>query len=87
MTTVPTSYLDRLLDPLTECFTPEVAERLVSLRARPEIAARIEELAAKANEGQLSAEEQAEYQDYVESVDLIAILQARARTTLVKHNA
>ena len=52
MTTVPTSYLDRLLDPLTECFTPEVAVRVVGLRARPEIEARIEELATKANEGQ-----------------------------------
>lgn len=87
MATVETTYFDRLLAPVTECFTPEVAERLVGLRADPEIEARIEELAAKANEGQLSREERAEYEDYIEAVDLIGILQARARAILAKRAA
>ena len=53
MATVETSYLDRLLEPVTQCFTPEVAERLIALRPDPTIQAKIEELAEKANEGQL----------------------------------
>jgi hypothetical protein len=82
MATVDAGYFDRLLAPVTQCFTPEVAERLIALRADPGIEARIEELAEKANEGRLSAEERAEYEDYVEAVDFIGILQAQARTVL-----
>ena len=87
MATVDTGYLDRLLAPVTQCFTPEVAERLVSLRPDAEVASRIEELADKANEGELSLEERAEYEDYIEAIDLIGILQARARTVLAKRTA
>jgi hypothetical protein len=87
MATVETTYLDRLLAPVTDCFTPEVAERLVGLQADPEIEARIQELAAKANEGQLSVEERAEYTDYVEAVDLVGVLQARARAILARRSA
>ena len=87
MATAETTYLDRLLAPVTQYFTPEVAERIVSLQADPDIQVRIEELAAKANEGQLSAEERAEYEDYIEAVDLVAILQARARSILAQRTA
>jgi hypothetical protein len=87
MATAELTYLDRLLAPVTECFSREVAERLVALRADADIEARIEELAAKANEGILSPEERTEYEDYVEAVDLIGILQSRARTVLAKRTA
>jgi len=87
MATAELTYLDRLLTPVTQCFTPEVAERLIALRAEPDVQARIEELAAKANDGQLSADERAEYEDYVEAVDLIGILQARACTILAQRSA
>jgi hypothetical protein len=85
--TAETTYLDRLLAPVVQSFTRETAERLIGLPADPQIAAHIEELAAKANEGGLSAEERAEYEDYVEAVDLIAILQSQARKTLAKDSA
>jgi hypothetical protein len=78
------TYLDRLLAPVTQCFTPEVAERLIALPMDPEIEAHIKELAAKANEGALSAKERAEYEDFIDAVDLVAILQSRARTVLAK---
>jgi hypothetical protein len=71
--------LDRLLDSVTECFTPEVAKRLVELRADPRMQARIDELAEKANEGQLTSTEREEYTTYVEAIDFISILQAKAR--------
>ena len=86
MAEVPTStVLDRFLDPFTECLTPEVAKRIVDLRADPQMQARIEELREKANEGRLSDEEQAEYQEFVEGIDLIGILKAKARAALAKH--
>lgn len=55
------SYLDRLLDPLTEALNPESASALLNLRANEELESRIEELRQKANEGTLTAAEDAEY--------------------------
>jgi hypothetical protein len=75
--------LDRLLDSVTECLTPEVAKRLVELRVDPQTQARIDELADKANGGQLSPGERDEYAGFVEAIDLVAILQAKARRLLV----
>lgn len=77
-----TSVLDRVLDPVMECFTPEVARRLADLRADAQLQARVDELAGKANEGQLSAEEQAEYDKYREGYHLVTVLQAKARRFL-----
>lgn len=79
-----TSYLDRFLEPVTEALTPEVARAIVGLRADPELQARIETLRRKANEGSLTAEEEAEYKDFVEALDVISIIQAKARQFLAK---
>lgn len=76
------SYLDRLLDPLTDALTPEAASALRDLRVDPEVEVRIEELRQKANEGTLTPAEDAEYKDFIEAVDLIAIMQAKARRFL-----
>ena len=79
------SYLDRLLDPLTEAFTPEVASAVLKLRADSELEAHIEELRQKANDGTLTPAEDAEYKDFVEAIDLISIIQAKARHFLARH--
>ena len=71
-----------MLDPVARCFTPEVAKQIAELRADPPMQARIDELAAKCNEGQLTEAEQREYGAYVEALDLIGILQAKARAIL-----
>jgi len=82
-----TSHLDRLLDPLTNVFTREVASAVLGLRADPELEARIVELRCKANEGTLTPAEDAEYKDFVEAVDLISIIQTKARRFLAKQSA
>jgi hypothetical protein len=76
--------VDRLLDPVTQCLTPEVARALVHLRAQPDIQSHIDELAEKCNEGQLTNAEKAEYRDIVEAIDFISILQAKARARLAR---
>lgn len=81
------SYLDRLLDPVTDAFTPEMARTVVNLRADAETQARIEELRHKANEGTLTSEEEADYKEFVEAVDIISIIQSKARKFLAKHSA
>ncbi len=81
-----TTYLNRFLEPLTEALTPEVAATIVSLRADAETEAEIERLRAKANEGRLTAEEEAAYRDFVDAVDVISILQSKARRFLARRN-
>jgi hypothetical protein len=73
---------DRLLEPVARCFTPEVAQRIADLRADPLTQARIDELAAKCREGMLTNAERREYEAYVEAIDLVGILQAKARAML-----
>ena len=84
---VTTSYLDRLLDPLTDAFTPTMALALLELRADTELEAHIGELRRKANDGTLTPAEDAEYKNFVEAVDLISIMQAKARRFLAKQSA
>ena len=69
-----------------ESFTPVVARKIVNLRADAELEQHVAELRRKANEGTLSAEEDAEYKDFVESIDVISILQAKARRFLTHHS-
>ena len=76
------SVLDRVLDPVMECLTPEVARRLADLRADPQVQARVDELAGKANEGELSSAEEVEYDKYREACQLVTVLQAKARRFL-----
>lgn len=84
-----TTYLDQFLEPVTEAFTPALAQKLVELRAEnhPELQAHIEELRRKANEGSLTPEEEADYKEFVEAVDVISILQAKARRFLSENIA
>jgi hypothetical protein len=71
--------LDLLLDPLAECLTPEVADRIGRLELSAAIRGRLEDYAARSGAGTLDAQAQAEYRDLVELIDLIGIVQAKAR--------
>jgi hypothetical protein len=77
-----TSILDRLLDPVTRCLTPEVARQLVALRADSQFQKRLDTLADKCTEGELSPDEREEYEIYVRALHIIGILQAKARKLL-----
>jgi predicted RNA-binding protein associated with RNAse of E/G family len=78
-----TTYLDHFLDPIT--FTPEVARAIADLRAAPALQAEIDELRRKANEGTLTPAQDADYKDFVEAVDVISIIQSKARQFLARH--
>ena len=77
-----TTLLDRVIEPFTDCLTPEAARKIVDVRADPELQARVDALADKANEGQLSVDERVEYDRYLAWFHLVTMLQARARTVL-----
>ena len=74
--------LDRLLDPL---LTQDVARRVVDYRLDPQMQARLDDLRAKANEGELTHDERTEYEAFVEAYDLLAALKLQARRTLARH--
>jgi hypothetical protein len=77
-----TEYLDRLLEPVSLCLTPEVAERLIHVPAPPGLQDRMDELADKCTEGSLNEAERSEYETYVRAVNFIGVLQAKARRLL-----
>jgi hypothetical protein len=79
--------LGELLDPIVECFTPEVARRLVRLKASPKLQSRVDHLADKANEGKLTPKEEAEYRTYIEAAEIIGIFQAKARRFLAQQSS
>ena len=76
---VKPSALERMLDPV---ITPELAERIVAYVADEATQSRVDELADKSTEGQLTPDEREEYEDYVIAFDLMAILQSKARQVL-----
>jgi len=58
---------------------PGKAEAVVRFQADPKLQTRIEELAEKSTEGELTQAEEAEYAGYVRANKFVAILQERAR--------
>ena len=74
--------LDGFLNPIRDILTPEVAQAIADLRADQTTQDRIEDLAHRHHEGQLSAEELADYEALVNGANLIAVLQAKARSVL-----
>ena len=81
------NFLTRLLAPIGECMSREVAKKVADLRADPDVQARVDELADKCTEGNLTAEERAEYESYVHAIRVIGVLQAQARGILYRDDA
>jgi len=75
-------HLDRLLEPLAGCLSPDVAAKVADLRADEAMQDRIDYLAQRSSEGLLTAKEREEYAGYLHAIDVIAILQAKARSLL-----
>lgn len=80
MTAIPeTEAFDRGVRPVLQIVLPEKAKAVVNFRVDPKLQARIEELADKSTEGQLTEAEKAEYAGYVRANKFVAILQRQAR--------
>ena len=62
--------------------TPALAESILALDFPDADAARIEELNARANEGELPDEDEAELEAYININDLLAYWQSKARQIL-----
>lgn len=70
---------DPIWDPL---LTTDFARRVVDYQPAALTMSRLETLRDRANAGTLSDAEHAEYEQLIENLDLVAILQAKARAAL-----
>ncbi len=78
------AVLDRLVDPLSHCLTPESARRLLELCADPKLQAVVDNLAEKSEAGTLTPAEQADYASYVSFATFVALLKSKARQLLAQ---
>ena len=77
-----TPALDRIVDSLGECPTPETARRILGLKADRKLQDRVDYLASRSAEGTIAAEEQVEYGKYVSYGTFVAILKSKSRQLL-----
>jgi hypothetical protein len=73
---------DRVLDAPAEDLTPEAAKYLVQLDFRESDHERMAQLAARAQHGTLSPQEQSDYEDYIRVGNILALIQSKARVAL-----
>jgi hypothetical protein len=64
MNTSTENMVGRLLEPVFQALPPETARQIVDLEADEELQRRVEVLARKANDGELTVEEREEYEMY-----------------------
>jgi hypothetical protein len=78
------AILGRVLTDGANGFSPEVAHHILNVSFTEEDKARMHELAAKNQEGILSADELRELDNYIKVGDIVAILKSKARIALKK---
>ena len=81
-TNTEASILSRLMDLRVANLTPAAAEFLLSIQFPDDDIARMNHLSDLAQEGFLSADQQAELDSYIHVGNLLATMQARARKLL-----
>ena len=72
--------IDRLLGPLVDCLPVDVAAKVANATVDEATQGRIDYLADRCNEGQLTDEERDEYAGYLHAIRVISVLQAKARS-------
>ena len=75
---------ERATEPILRLLTREQAEALVAYRGDEALRERMDVLADKCTEGDLTTDERSEYEGYIRANNFIATLQARARRLLSK---
>jgi hypothetical protein len=77
--TPETVAFERGVRPMMKIVLPEKAKAVLQFRPPAKLKARIDELAGKSTEGQLTVEEKAEYIGYVRANKFVATLRRQAR--------
>jgi hypothetical protein len=79
------AVLEQALEPIGGCLTPGAAGKLLKLKFDKKTQARLNVLADKCTEGELSVDERAEYESAVLTLEFVTLLQAEARAFLATH--
>lgn len=74
--------LDSLMLPVTDCLDTASLRALVQLRATPAAEERVAWFAGRANEGQFTPAERAEYESCILFANFLGVLQSMARRKL-----
>ena len=77
-----TAVDDSLLESAASCFDGATIRALGELKLTATAQARLDELARKANEGQLATQEAGEYDRFIELSDILATLRLKAERQL-----
>ena len=80
------TLIERMVDAIGRALTPDAAQEILDLRADAETQRHIDDLADKCNEGSLTPEERAEYQEFISLFNILTALQIRARSVLESRN-
>lgn len=72
----------RLIETRREPISTEVGRFLLSVRLSDEDHSRMQELMDKSNEGTLSAEDEAEFDSYLNIADFLTVMHSQARVAL-----
>lgn len=82
---VQPANLDALFEPLSQCLDPESARRIAEFKIDSSVQARIDFLADRANNGELTDGERAEYEAFINASDFVSILKSKAQRQLHAH--
>ena len=74
--------LESLAESVAACLDAPSLRAVANLELDPRTRERLDELADKANEGRLSAEERVEYQAFIGASEFLGLAQLRARVRL-----
>ena len=81
------AILKRLIEPDKDDLNPEAANYILRLNFREPDMERMDELAAKAREGTLGSDEQAEVENYEHVGHMLALMQSKARRSLSRNSS
>lgn len=79
MTISELNAFERGIQPVLQKVFPEKSKAVLDFRVASDLQQRVEELAEKSTENQLTEDERAEYAGYVRANKFVAILQRQAR--------
>jgi len=80
------SALERIIQPGQGTLAADLAEFILKLDFPPADHERYRQLSAKAQEGALTADEQADLDDLLTANDVLTILQSKARLSISRRN-
>ena len=78
-TNIESVAFGRGVRPMLKIVLPEKADAVINFQADHDLQARIEKLAQKSTEGELTEDERAEYAGYVRANKFVAILKRQAQ--------